>query len=203
MTVSCHAGHISIPVTSSQSLAVPPAAISEAPPKTFAAPPTPSPVPATAVVSGNEAPQTAPDLPADTQPVPPPDVSQSIGTAPVLQENANPPSGGATGALQLDPSVTQILFDAGSETLGGTVSASLDKIADALEAHPEARISLNSYAEKSGSNPREARRLSLARALAVRDYLTNKGISQSRIDVHAEGTAPSGAADRIDVTVNN
>ncbi|MDD5587237.1 MAG: hypothetical protein PHY92_09870 [Alphaproteobacteria bacterium] len=45
--------------------------------------------------------------------------------------------------------------------------------------------------------------MSLARALAVRDYLTNKGISSGRIDVRALGAnVPSGDMDRVDVKVN-
>ena len=53
------------------------------------------------------------------------------------------------------------------------------------------------------TSPREARRMSLARALALRDFLTSKGISSARIDVRALGAnVPSGDPDRVDIKSN-
>jgi outer membrane protein OmpA-like peptidoglycan-associated protein len=71
-----------------------------------------------------------------------------------------------------------------------------------MRARSNLRITLTAYAESdSNTSPRDARRLSLTRALTVRDYLTNKGISSSRIDVRALGVNyTSGDGDRVDVT---
>jgi outer membrane protein OmpA-like peptidoglycan-associated protein len=41
--------------------------------------------------------------------------------------------------------------------------------------------------------------LSLTRALAVRAYLMDKGIADTRIDVRALGVAASGPPDRVDI----
>ena len=56
------------------------------------------------------------------------------------------------------------------------------------------RITLTAYADTANNtSAREARRLSLSRALTIRDYLTAKGISSGRIDVRALGAnVPSG-----------
>ena len=47
----------------------------------------------------------------------------------------------------------------------------------------------------------EARRLSLARALAIRSYLVSKGVPVNRVDVLAFGGATDGVSDRVDVLV--
>jgi outer membrane protein OmpA-like peptidoglycan-associated protein len=80
----------------------------------------------------------------------------------------------------------------------------LDKLASVLQSNGGVRITLTAYAAVGDStSPREARRMSLTRALAVRDYLTSKGISSSRIDVRALGAnVPSGDPDRVDVKAN-
>jgi len=54
----------------------------------------------------------------------------------------------------------------------------------------------------SGSVVPDARRLSLKRALAIRQVLIDAGVSSTRINVHAEGGVDdSGPADRVDVFV--
>ena len=92
----------------------------------------------------------------------------------------------------------------GAGTIDDASLPVLDKLAFVLLAHTEARVSLYAYASNVGSTPRDARRLSLTRALAVRGYLASKGISESRIDVHPEGANTSKEnMDRIDVKLNS
>src|SRR6185312_15471120 len=100
--------------------------------------------------------------------------------------------------------VSSLPFTHGSENIDPNETPVLDKIAGILQSHGAVRITLTAYAGlDANSSPREARRLSLARSLAVRDYLTNKGISSARIDVRALGAnVPSGDADRVDVKAN-
>ncbi|MDD4617439.1 MAG: OmpA family protein, partial [Alphaproteobacteria bacterium] len=60
------------------------------------------------------------------------------------------------------------------------------------------------YADGAGLAPHAVHRLSLARALAIRSYLTSKGIPEGRIDVQAEGaSAPTGYPDRVDIKVSD
>ncbi|MDX2028401.1 MAG: OmpA family protein [Alphaproteobacteria bacterium] len=174
------------------------------PSKPFAAPPEPSalpPVPAPG--ESPMAPATAADLPAGTTPL----------AAPMLRDTAETSSGlKATGGrplipgnhFTLDPSISTFSFTRGSDNIGNKAVPNLDKLASVLNANGDVRVTLTAYADVGTStSPRDARRLSLSRALAVRDFLTAKGISSARIDVRALGAnVPSGDPDRVDVKVN-
>lgn len=105
---------------------------------------------------------------------------------------------------KLDPDISSLSFARKSDEIDKEAAAALDKLAAVMSRHGGARITLNAYAAADGeTTPREARRLSLARALAVRDYLTKKGISSGRIDVRALGAnVPSGDMDRVDIKLN-
>lgn len=71
-----------------------------------------------------------------------------------------------------------------------------------LTADQTARVNLVAYASAVGDQSSMARRVALARALAVRSYLMDQGITNDRIDVHAEGESnPGGELDRVDVFV--
>lgn len=63
------------------------------------------------------------------------------------------------------------------------------------------RIELQAYGGARGDKGSDARRLSLKRALAIRQVLIDDGVSPARIDVRAMGGADSGPADRVDVYV--
>jgi outer membrane protein OmpA-like peptidoglycan-associated protein len=173
------------------------------PSKSFDTAPAPSPVPGTASVKGDAAP-SIPELSQESTPVQPPAVGSTLPSAPVLKESETMHAAHAAGSpLTLDPDVSTIMFAHGSGTLDDTFHDALDKLVALLQKNTNARISLIAYADGSGVTPRAARRLSLTRALAIRDYLSSKGISESRVDVHAEGVnVPSGLADRVDVKVN-
>jgi outer membrane protein OmpA-like peptidoglycan-associated protein len=96
------------------------------------------------------------------------------------------------------------LFSPGSGNVEEKAFDALDKLVSALKRNETARISLFAYADGVGTTPRAAKRLSLTRALSVRDYLVSKGIPENRVDVHAEGIDTTGGnADRVDVKANN
>jgi outer membrane protein OmpA-like peptidoglycan-associated protein len=156
-------------------------------------------------ITGDAAPDVVPGLPDGSVPVQPPTFKEPLPPAPVLQESPVVPSSRLPGNhLTLDPTISTVLFTRGSENIDDSVIMTLDKIAGVLQTNPDVRISLLAYADNTGSTPRDARRLSLKRALAVRGYLTSKGISESRVDIHAEGAnAAAGYADRVDVKVND
>jgi len=65
-----------------------------------------------------------------------------------------------------------------------------------------ARVQLQAYGGDRGDKGSDARRLSLKRALAIRQVLIDNGVSADRIDVRAMGGADdTGPADRVDVFV--
>jgi outer membrane protein OmpA-like peptidoglycan-associated protein len=178
------------------------------PSSTLNLPKEPSAVPAPALVNeqGMEPPASAPELPAGVEPLTPPPIRDTLAPAPALKPPAIDANGNIVpGArLELPPEISTLSFTRGSDNLDKDAMKALDTLAGILLSHGNARITLTAYAAADGvTSPREARRLSLNRALATRDYLTNKGISSGRIDVRALGAnVPSGDMDRVDVTVN-
>jgi outer membrane protein OmpA-like peptidoglycan-associated protein len=175
------------------------------PSKPFAPPPSPTHIPAAASVTGDEAPNTVPDLPNGMQALQPPTLSTNIPPAAVLQDQAAQKAASIPGNhLTLDPTISTILFARGSGNIEEGVTDELDRLANVLQFNPDVRISLYAYADNGDSTPRDARRMSLTRGLAVKEYLASKGISESRVDVHAEGSNSSqGYIDRVDVKVND
>ena len=175
------------------------------PSKSFASKPTPSAVPARADVTSDSAPSVVPGLSQGSAALQPPSLQGAYSSAPALQEDApSRPSQVPGNHLVLDPTISTVLFAHGSGNIADNVLTTLDKLAVVLQSNQDARVSLIAYADNTGSTPRDARRLSLTRALAVRGYLASKGVSESRVDVHAEGANTSmGYIDRVDVKVND
>jgi outer membrane protein OmpA-like peptidoglycan-associated protein len=90
-----------------------------------------------------------------------------------------------------DPAPAQ--FD-GLKLLAGDLSEALK--------NGSSRIQLEAYAGGHGDKGSEARRLSLKRALSIRQVLIENGVPSSAIDVRAMGGADdSGPADRVDVYI--
>jgi outer membrane protein OmpA-like peptidoglycan-associated protein len=90
-----------------------------------------------------------------------------------------------------DPSPAQ--FD-GVKLLAGDLATTLES--------GGARVELDAYGGVAGDKSSDARRLSLRRALAVRQLLIDDGVPSSRIDVRALGGAnDKGPSDRVDVFV--
>ena len=90
-----------------------------------------------------------------------------------------------------DPSPVQF---AGVKLLAGDLTTALESGAS--------RVQLEAYGGAPGDKSSDARRLSLKRALAVRQLLIDNGVPSNRIDVRAMGGADDkGPADRVDVFV--
>jgi outer membrane protein OmpA-like peptidoglycan-associated protein len=176
------------------------------PAEAFPPAPAPSHEPEAPQIDSNNtaAPPAAPELPADATPVAPPPASDAIASSAAPEPPAIKPDADIPGNhLVLDSSVSTIAFTHGSENLTNEAAGVLERLADVLTTYPKARITLSSYADSTDSTPRDARRLSLSRALTARDFLATKGIANSRVDIRALGAnVPSGNADRVDVTVN-
>lgn len=90
-------------------------------------------------------------------------------------------------------------FAAGQGDLPAAQLAALDTLANQY-MNGEDRLQVRAYAANSaGDGGSGARRLSLTRALAVRQYLIDKGIRSTRIDVRALGAPTEGSPDRVEI----
>lgn len=93
----------------------------------------------------------------------------------------------------------QVIFEAGAGALSDEARTALDGLAARLKADPPMRITVRAYTS-TGTSISETRRLSLQRALAVREYLGRQGIAAVRIDLQPLGRSPDeGPRDRVDI----
>lgn len=131
---------------------------------------------------------TAPDVGAEAE-----ETVTAAVEAEAEVEAAQPSAAMASGPIA-------VLFPAGGADLPGDGEAQLDSVVAALGADSGVRLQLKAYADGSDGAASAARRLSLSRALAVRGYLIDAGVSSTRIDVRALGSKfETGPADRVDV----
>jgi outer membrane protein OmpA-like peptidoglycan-associated protein len=98
-----------------------------------------------------------------------------------------------------------VMFDKGSTSPSpaqfGGVKLLAGDLTTALESGAS-RIQLEAYGGAPGDKSSDARRLSLRRALAVRQLLIDNGVPSNRIDVRAMGGADDkGPTDRVDIFV--
>jgi outer membrane protein OmpA-like peptidoglycan-associated protein len=172
------------------------------------------------------APPTKPAAPALTPttraPTPPPPV-----TPPRLLPTATPSSDART-AMSTPPAVapqppvpaaaapqpaaptpvgaaasTRIVFSAGAADLPDAAKGDLDAVARQLGSNNRTRLQLVGYAGSTTDEANQARRISLQRALAVRSYLMEHGVPNTRMDVRALGNRADGKdpSDRVDVVL--
>lgn len=107
---------------------------------------------------------------------------------------------GATPLKAAEPALARIGFDPGGATLSQAAAVDLENFVRAF-GRRAGRMTLKSYAGEIGDTSTTARRLSLRRVLAVRDFLIERGISAERLDVRALGGArDAGPLDRVDIT---
>ncbi len=134
----------------------------------------------------------SPSAPAMTVAAAPPPVAAP--PAPPLQMAAATTAGNAATAIKFKPGVTD---------LGNGPEPALDAIARRLADNENLRVQLISHATGSSDEAMEARRVSLARAIAVRRYLIDKGVVSLRIDVRALGnhSDEGPATDQVDLLV--
>lgn len=145
------------------------------------------------------APKPAPKPPQMAKVEPPPAADAAKAAKPA----AAPPA-----ADSLPPGLTKrsvILFAAGASDPAQSALSAIKYLADDLNKAmdgPNARIQLQAYGGTRGDKGSDARRLSLKRALAIRQVLIDDGVPAERIDVHAAGGADdNGPADRVDVYI--
>ena len=138
-------------------------------------------------IFGNAAPQ-APQPQRQASNAPPP-----VRTA---------PAGPTTGNESLTKR-SMILFAKDATDPASGALGSIKFLAGELNAAmttPNARVELQAFGGNKGDKGSDARRLSLKRALAIRQVLIDDGVSPDRIDVRAMGGVDdTGPTDRVDV----
>ncbi len=115
-----------------------------------------------------------------------------------LYAQATSPAPAATAEKPAPTPVATILFAPGSATLPFEATSGLEALATAMTGGT-ARVEVHGYAGAPGDLSSDARRLSLRRCLAVREYLTSRGIARERVALRPLGGAAEGPADRADI----
>jgi OmpA-OmpF porin, OOP family len=79
-----------------------------------------------------------------------------------------------------------ILFDVGSAAIKPESNKYLEELAALLQANPKLKLNINGHTDSDGSDA-ENLLLSEKRAMAVKDFLTLKGITESRLNTKGFG----------------
>ncbi|HEY4076417.1 MAG TPA: OmpA family protein [Rhizomicrobium sp.] len=144
--------------------------------------------------------------PAPAKPAPKPAAPKPAPAAPTQVAKASPPPPPASAAENAGLTKRSVILfakDAPDPAKGAL--GSIKFLAGDLNAAmngPTARVELQAFGGTPGDKGSDARRLSLKRALAIRQILIDDGVSPDRIDVRAMGGSDdSGPADRVDVFV--
>lgn len=182
--------------------ATPPApAVATAPP-TPVQPATPEPVPLKrqpATTSGAAPPIVAQPPAATSQPEPPAPKPPAIAAVAPPPQPAPPPAQAAPAGPRppppAGPAMASVQFNRESAEITGEARSELDRIAKSLNSQKQ--VEVRAYA--TGPDPADARKMALARALAVRSYLIDQGV-KIRIEVGAFASENRGpGSERVDI----
>ncbi len=77
-------------------------------------------------------------------------------------------------------------FDTGSAELTGQIKGELNSVVAFLKTYPDVRLSVNGHTDNQG-DAEANKKLSLARAQSVKDYLVLRGVGEKRIGVQGYG----------------
>ncbi|MBV8977823.1 MAG: hypothetical protein JO261_03865 [Alphaproteobacteria bacterium] len=180
------------------------------------------PAPQRPAATAQAAPKPAAKPPAKTAsaaPKPPPPKSDSDDFSVATRDfsdseapaTAPPPPQTQTRTARVEPNAADpakrnsILFAAGAEEPPPSALDSVRGMIASLTAalwSGNAQIEINAFGGKANDKSSDARRLSLKRALIVRQLLIDDGIPAEKIVVHALGGASEGAPDRVDIFVS-
>jgi outer membrane protein OmpA-like peptidoglycan-associated protein len=171
-----------------------------------------APAPAPAPVA--PPPRVASVAPPPARPAaPPPQTSTSnvlsnlptISLAPQPQAKPDLPVTQATASIDGLAKQGVILFAKDADSPAESAIADIRFLAEKLNgalSRPQSRVEVMAYGGNKGDKGSDARRLTLKRALAIRQILIDAGVSSARINVHAQGGVDdSGPADRVDVFI--
>ncbi|MBV1799381.1 OmpA family protein [Siccirubricoccus sp. G192] len=139
--------------------------------------------------------ESIPGLPAEAPPEP-------ARLPPTARPMAPPPPEAPlvlpAGMEALPQGSWRIRFAAGAERPPEAASTTLANLGRRLAAQPEGRVTLQAQASGPAADASAARRLSLARALAVKQALAEGGLPPTRIDLRPLGRTEE-AVDAVDV----
>ncbi len=96
--------------------------------------------------------------------------------------------------------MVRVPYEPETATIPEPAKGELDALIERLSADYLLRLQVLAYAAGDEDESSHARGVSLARALAMRDYLSGQGIGMDRMDIRALGnTAQEEPADRVDL----
>jgi outer membrane protein OmpA-like peptidoglycan-associated protein len=131
--------------------------------------------------------------PADkNDPVPPPPSGLKTPAPPMV----------SPGAAASNIQEAFFIVDPGSSQLPASAENKLKDIAQDMTRNPASRLEVRTFSPAKPHSEGTARRLSLARFLAVRDFLTHNGVGDDRIDGRPLASAPAELnADRVELYI--
>ena len=177
----------------------------EAAPVAASAPPAPLTV-STPVAAQPQTPRPDPGpppvpgpAPAPVEPPPAPKVAVAAPPPPSAPAPAATPVVAVPSPTMSDKGA-RLLFLPDSADIPTTARPTLESIVKLVQSQQDRRILITAYAAGTPETASQARRLSLNRALTVRSFLAEKGVSTARVDVRAlGGQVADGPADRVDL----
>jgi len=153
--------------------------------------------------------ETAPAQPAATTEATPPAAASPAATssetpaaAPQTAEGtpAAAPTDQQTAAKPPIDGMLRLTFEPEASKLSDEAKADLGPLIEKLKTDYMLRLQILAYAGGDDSASSHARGVSLARALAMRDYLMEQGVTVERMDIKALGnSAQEEPADRVDL----
>lgn len=171
----------------------------------IATPPPPAPPPPNPTAAQPPGQAAAP--PATLPTAPPPVVALAPIVTPPPATPATPPppppiSPTARSAASPNGAGLRVTFASGQSDLSPASATAIQTLAKGAPSGDSITYNVIAYAAGTPEDPSTARRLSLARALAVRSALMADGIGSSRIYVRALGaTSGDDTPDRVDISV--
>ena len=140
-----------------------------------------------------DAPQAGAPPPPNLKPIAPPPVK--------FASTAHAPLPPAPAVSPTAPIEQRVSFPAGTSELSPDAQTLLDGVAARMSKDAQLRLELVAYAGGTGDDNLDARRLSRARAEAMRAYLVEKGVGVVRVDLRAlgRGNDDGRPADRVDL----
>ncbi|KVO07806.1 cytochrome c oxidase subunit II [Burkholderia ubonensis] len=120
----------------------------------------------------------------------PEDAANTADAAPA--QAASAPEQAASGAAAPAAALSTIYFETGKGTLPADAQSAIAAAADYAKAHPDAKLALSGFTDKSGSADANAE-LAKRRAQAVRDALKAAGVAEDHIILKKPETITGGA----------
>ena len=164
--------------------------------------------PASSVKASAPAKASVPGVPPAPPPpvvLPPPFVPIQTH-APVPPADIKPVADAKTRTETLEGGGMRVLFSPESSDLNEDSLKAVEAYANTLKDQPEKRIILTAYATLPGDDISMPRRISLARALAIRSIFIKAGVATTRLYPRAMGRPDKGdasPADRLDIVTES